>query len=1233
MKILGFDIGIASIGWALVEDGGTRDSRKIIDCGVRIFESVGESHKDRGEKRRARRNVARTKSRLNTIKRYLFENFGNAQEQFSDFNEWQKSLFAQKNLPNPYLLRIKALENQISIDELCQIIIHIIKYRAYNDSGKEYEAENILEAQDETIQENNNKDEKKDKKADTKKLKSAMKENVKQISDKAYLNAYIYDRQVKMAEENAEIKYQKLLEKFANESKYESVQKLESKKDEWIKTIAEHSIKMRNGIVTRINKNGKAVEEQSYINSMPRSAIKAELEKILDTQIQISKSNNNEIFAQKLENLKAMLFAENDEGLGFLQNRPLKSSQSLLGKCSIDEREYRASAFAPSVIEFILLSKLANLLTYLNGQYKELDFDYARTSESAIKALQEKQKLDFSDIRECIYLKNGQNLADNYAINLLGFNKKEKKTDKEKFKKKTKDSDKIISQEKNTIFYNPSKKLALLEHTFGEETLWQNQRGIDKLAGILSVNKRKKDIQKELDKCSDIDENLKQKALDSLGAGFSGTSAYCLNVIWKCLEYMRLGMSEYEATTNYKANLSLDKEYQKFMEQFSKSLKLPAFDETPNASLNRICAQMRQIANAIFAKYGEVAKIRIELLREVGQSEKQKAEMIKNQKENEKFNETAKKICEEIGLKINGDNITKVKLWILQNEYDIYPSIQKGSQDKFNAKEFCADYKDKPSIDVYDFKKISLQDLRDENALQIDHIIPKSKVLVDEFSNKVLTFTGNNATKSSRFPYQWFGDNKAKWEAFKVRVEATKLSKKAKENLLKQEIDEVKPSRWLNDTKTAAVYIRNYLEKYVKFADIPNDLQDGEERESKQIRRIEVVNGRLTSMLRHYWGIGKKDRTNHLHHAQDAVVIAFCGSGIIQNFAKFLQIEEEKSQKKLSSDEINEITKQNAKGRWVFRRPFSGFATDLAKRIYGDENSEGIFVTFDKKHRTKGKLYNDNPINIKSGVEEALKKNEITQTKYLHKEDIKKLKARLANAQSEILARVEEQKAKLGRMLSGEEYGKIKSKIEHPIKEQVYSEVKKEQEDNNVWREIKGHIYEIKGMTRIDIFYLNDRYYAVPVFITNKELFHIAKPADTAKPDNCELDDKDFLFSLHIGDLIEFEYSDNIKRYGYYMGYQQSGNVTIRHHSGFLSLKEKEENFWNDEQTNRKSGEVKKLFPQKILKIHLFKSIKLCHINALGDRNTLKALDINKGDRVRGKAPLSNTMGARKANK
>lgn len=1240
LKILGFDIGVASIGWALVQDGGTRDSRKIIDCGVRIFESVGESHKERGEKRRARRNIERTKSRLNNIKRYLFENFIKPQEKFSDFNEWQKALFAKENLPNPYTLRIKALENKISTDELCQIIIHIVKHRAYNDSGKEYEAENILEAQDENQEESQNskkkssdKDDKKDKKEDKKKLKAAMKENAQKALNSPSFTAYIYDRQLQKAIEYARQKYDELKE--------DTKQLINDKvgKEKWIEKVAYNSIKMRNKQQDKLKKNGEKVtdkngkvkKEQSYVNSFPRSAIKAELTKILDTQIQEYKQSND--YAQKLENLKSMLFAENDDGLGFLQNRPLKSSKDSLGKCTIYERKNRASAFAPSVIEFNLLAKLANLLTYLIAQHKELQIDYAKTSSEVMNALQEKRELKFSDIRKCIYLADGQSITDDYEVNLLGFNKKEKKDkkeDKAKSTKKNQKSDekdgkikKLKEQESNTTFYNPSKKLALLEYTFGKETLWKSQRDIDILAGILSVNKRKKDIQKELDKFKDIDENLKAKALDSLGAGFSGTSAYCLNVIWGCLESMRLGVSEYEATSTYKANLNEDKQYKEYMQKYEKSLILPAFTESPNASLNRICAQMREITNAIFAKYGAVAKIRIELLREVGQSEKQRVEIQKAQRENEKFNECAKKICEEIGLNINKDNLTKVKLWILQNEADIYPSAQKG---KDNAKEVLSNAKE--CIDVYDsFKKISLQDLRNENALQIDHIIPKSRSLDDSFTNKVLTFTSNNATKSSLTPYEWFGNDKAKWEAFKARVNATKLSKKAQDNLLKQEVEELKPSKWLNDTKTAAVYIRNYLEKYVAFADISSDLQDSEERETKQIRRIEVVNGRLTSMLRYHWWIGKKDRSNHLHHAQDAVAVAFCGSRIIQNFAQFFQKNEEKiiqEKESFESDEdfkkavskaTSEMIKQNKKGRWVFMRPFSGFADDLHKRIYGDENSEGIFVTYSKKHRATGKLHNENPLSIKKKIDTDPKK---------HKKDKEELAKRLQNAQSEIAERVEKEKATLGRMLTGEEYGKIKSRFEHPIRERFYEEVKQRQIKNNVWIEIKGHIYEIDGMTRIDIFYLNDRYYAVPVFITDRELSH------TAKPDDCELDDKDFLFSLHNGDLVEFQLKDNkgITRYGYYRNFRQNGQITLYHHSGFLSKQEKEENFWND--TTKEKGEVKQQFPQKRIKINQFVSIKLCQINALGDRQTLQALNINKGDRKRGKAPLSDTMGGKK---
>lgn len=76
MKILGFDIGITSIGWAYVE------GEELKDCGVRIF-TKAENPKNgdslaspRREARGARRRLARRKARLNAIKRLLCKEFG-----------------------------------------------------------------------------------------------------------------------------------------------------------------------------------------------------------------------------------------------------------------------------------------------------------------------------------------------------------------------------------------------------------------------------------------------------------------------------------------------------------------------------------------------------------------------------------------------------------------------------------------------------------------------------------------------------------------------------------------------------------------------------------------------------------------------------------------------------------------------------------------------------------------------------------------------------------------------------------------------------------------------------------------------------------------------------------------------------------------------------------------------------------------------------------------------------
>ncbi len=55
-KVLGLDIGIASVGWSLIDT----DNNKIIDMGVRLFNSADASNnQQRRESRSARRTLRR----------------------------------------------------------------------------------------------------------------------------------------------------------------------------------------------------------------------------------------------------------------------------------------------------------------------------------------------------------------------------------------------------------------------------------------------------------------------------------------------------------------------------------------------------------------------------------------------------------------------------------------------------------------------------------------------------------------------------------------------------------------------------------------------------------------------------------------------------------------------------------------------------------------------------------------------------------------------------------------------------------------------------------------------------------------------------------------------------------------------------------------------------------------------------------------------------------------------
>ena len=175
--IMGLDIGISSVGWGLLALDEKDNPYKIIDVGSRIFtpgevEKTGDSRaKERREKRGTRRVTRRREFRLDRVRNLLYENgylIGEINSNLvSEKNIELTTIFNnildkyyKNNNTNPYKLKVKALDEKLSNEELSIILVHYAKKRGYK-SNREEESD-----------------------SDSGKVISAIKENEKIMKDK-----------------------------------------------------------------------------------------------------------------------------------------------------------------------------------------------------------------------------------------------------------------------------------------------------------------------------------------------------------------------------------------------------------------------------------------------------------------------------------------------------------------------------------------------------------------------------------------------------------------------------------------------------------------------------------------------------------------------------------------------------------------------------------------------------------------------------------------------------------------------------------------------------------------------------------------------------------------------------------------------------------------------------------------------------------------------------------------
>ncbi|MBQ8968872.1 MAG: type II CRISPR RNA-guided endonuclease Cas9 [Bacteroidaceae bacterium] len=141
-RILGLDLGVSSIGWALVNEAESQEEKSsIVKLGVRVNPLTADEQRnfekgksittnaDRTLKRGMRRSLQRYKLRRNELIRLLKEHHFITDETLL-YENGNRTTF------ETYRLRAKAATEQISLEELARVLLMINKKRGYKSNRK-----------------------------------------------------------------------------------------------------------------------------------------------------------------------------------------------------------------------------------------------------------------------------------------------------------------------------------------------------------------------------------------------------------------------------------------------------------------------------------------------------------------------------------------------------------------------------------------------------------------------------------------------------------------------------------------------------------------------------------------------------------------------------------------------------------------------------------------------------------------------------------------------------------------------------------------------------------------------------------------------------------------------------------------------------------------------------------------------------------------------------------------
>lgn len=825
-KILGLDIGVTSLGWAVgthfYDEEKNEPKLEIDDFGVRIWDAPEDSKtletnafKRRGH-RSQRRLQARRNQRINDLKKLFYKNNLLTEEEYENHikKTKEKGEYSNRKDINPLLLRYKGLNEKLTNLQLLIALVHITKRRGYNNAF---------------IIPNSTQD--KDDRSSLNKAKELIKK---------------YNYPIKAIIEDDFFEFDNPKNFMYRSRKIDK----EIKDKEKIEFYAKHQLLFRREDYEK--EYDALITKQIEFNPL----LKNLKDKVKDTifRQRFFEDGPGPKDKEILENWKKAMKKDSKRFL-------YEPFTAMIGNCQFYPNEKRISNFSlEGDISFITseISKMFAKILKNEEENGEINL-----TKDLIKKITKKVILN--------YFENIEFKRD-FIINLLKENNIEiPKMDGISFENASLFLVKFNKIKDNNSFLKENIKKIKIENF---STIIENK--INKIGKILSEIKTPEKLKNKLleidkffeDKNDGYDWLRKNEKWITKGHKTLATSSkFILDAFDKQLNEGIL-RQEYESELNKKNRKEEIKKFKLDMDKFLKRINDP--DMIKNAVVFRSINQTRKVVRKLFEKFNYFDKIIIEVAKDLYAEEKVRKDIRSSQDKNEKNRIEAEQILVKNGINPTPTNISSYFI--------------------FKQQQFKKDAKNNNyAINLYDIElkdKIYLKDFffkREE--YDIDHILPYSQYNDNTNSNKVITRKEDNNLKLNTVPLEYFAkkriDNKKieiwKKEITKIykNINTTKLDYLLTENMNRSKETGFE-SRNINDTRYITKYIQEYFDlEFDRLQKITNQNKP----------EILTIQGGITSKFRKLWlkpydsngslwGHQKKPRDiSPFHHAVDAMIL------------------------------------------------------------------------------------------------------------------------------------------------------------------------------------------------------------------------------------------------------------------------------------------------------------------------------------------------------------------------